>query len=43
MELPGRRKRTRPQRFMDEVTEDKQGVGVTEEDARNSVKAHGWL
>lgn len=35
MQLPGKRRKGRPQRrFMDVVTEDVQRVGVTEEDAR---------
>ncbi|PME06485.1 hypothetical protein A8A06_13560 [Escherichia coli] len=39
MELPGRRRRGRPQRrFMDVVKEDMQRVGVREEDARDRVR-----
>lgn len=39
MELPGRRKRVRPQRkFMDVVKEDIQRVGMSEEDAKDRVR-----
>lgn len=38
MELPGRRKTGRPERFMDVVKEDRQRFGVTEVDAQDRVR-----
>lgn len=37
MELPGRRRRRRPRRFMDVVRQDMRVVGVAEEDAEDRV------
>ena len=38
MELPGRRRRGQPKRFIDAVKEDMQIVGVRVEDTENRVK-----
>ena len=38
MELPSRRRRGRPKRFIDAVKEDMQVVGVRVEDTKNRLK-----
>lgn len=40
MEMPGKAKRGRPERFMDLVKEDMFRVGVTKEATRDSVR---WM